>query len=174
MRKLETSTKLLSSRCQSSVNEERPDFSTNSAESRRSRPVFPHAPLFTHKNITRRPFFKYKRAHGLSSVPHSWTHMCGTTIFHFYACFTHEHPRRFIPCCIFFTRYLSVSEGQHKMLFVPCLFVVLRGSEGPASIQHPALLLVHNAAFYNRGKGQAFKDQTHLLIYSVYGISGLW
>lgn len=106
-------------------------------------------------------------------MPLSWTHMCGTTIFHFYACFTHEHPRRFLLCC-FFTRYLSVSEGKHKMLFVPCLFVVLRGSEGPASIQHPALLLVHNAAFYNRGKGQAFKDQTHLLIYSVYGISGLW
>lgn len=75
---------------------------------------------------------------------------------------------------LFFTRYLSVSEGKHKMLFVPCLFVVLRGSEGPASIQHPVLLLVHNAAFYNRGKGQAFKDQTHLLIYSVYGINGLW
>lgn len=136
-------------------------------------PCFPHGPLFTHKNTTRKPFLKYTRAHGLSSVPHSWTHTRGTTIFHFYACFTHEHPRRFLLCC-FFTRYLSVSEGKHKMLFVPCLFVVLRGSEGPASIQHPALLLVHNAAFYNRGKGQAFKDQTHLLIYSVYGISGLW
>lgn len=84
--------------------------------------------------------------------------------------FTHEdsqHISQFLRAAI---QYFNANI---KMLFVLCLFVVIRGSEAPRpfSIQ-PASVAQYR--FYNRGKGQAFRDQTHLLIYSVYSISGLW
>lgn len=86
---------------------------------------------------------------------------------------THEHSDHI-------SRFLRATiqhfNANIKMLFV--LFVCLcllwfeaREAPHPFSIQPVA---VAQYRFYNRGKGQAFRDQTHLLIYSVYSISGLW
>lgn len=136
--------------------------------------LFSTRTTFYAQKISQEDPFSSTRARTASPRCHTRGHTCAAPPSFIFTQVLRTNTLAGFSCVVFFTRYLSVSEGKHKMLFVPCLFVVLRGSEGPASIQHPALLLVHNAAFYNRGKGQAFKDQTHLLIYSVYGISGLW
>lgn len=75
-------------------------------------------------------------------------------------------------CFLHLTRHHSLFEHKQKTaLCVVLVFVVVCEVLRPFSTQPAA---VAQSRFYNLEKGQAFRDQTRLLIYSVSSISGLW